>query len=122
MNKKTDIVFNSEKDKKRNYQIASGYITETVVLFEKESIYAVINANGQVEFFDLNDKLIKSEKVPSVDDGKMVYDEISLNVENNQIIIGFPVCEWIDNYPHCDGEHDRWDKKIIGWNDVKFSM
>lgn len=122
MNKKADIIFNSESDNNKNFQIASGYISESVVLFENENVYAVVNANGNVDFYNMDDCLLSSMKAPSVDDGKQVYDEISLKVDNNQIVIGFPICKWIDNYPHCDGEHDRWDKQIIGWNKLSFQI
>lgn len=62
--------------------MASGYISETTILFEKESVVAVIQATGSVEFYNLDDKLIAEGKVPSVNDGKGMYQDIGCYVEN----------------------------------------
>lgn len=118
MARKIDIVFNSEKGKS-SFQIASGYISVTTVLFEKEDIVAVIDAKGAVEFYNINDELLAAGEVSAVESGRQVYEEVCCEADENAIIIRFPIVKWIDNYPHCDGEHDRWDSKIIGYHTLK---
>ena len=121
MVKKIDIIFNSEKENdKKHFQIASGFISETTLLFEKENIVALIHAKGSVEFYNMKDELLASGEVPAVDSGKGVYEEICCEVIENSIVLKFPIYEWIDNYPNCDGEYDRWDTRIIGYNTLTF--
>jgi len=123
MARKIDITFNSEKDNNKGYfQIASGYISETNILFEKENIVAVVQATGQVEFLNSEDLVLASGQVSPVDEGKGVYEEICCKVEDNLITLEFPIYEWIDNYPNCDGEHDRWDTRKVGSHTLKFDF
>lgn len=123
MDRKIDITFNSEKDSNKGYfQIANGYISQTVVLFERESIVAVINAKGCVEFYNMDCKLLATYKLPSIESGKQVYEEVALESQGDLLILKFPIYEWIDNYPNCDGEHDRWDTRVIGHNSVTFDL
>ena len=123
MARKVDITFNSEKDQYKGYfQIASGYISQTTILFENEGVVAVVEAKGAVEFYDLKDVLLCSGKVSAVDDGREVYEDVCCSVVGKMITIQFPIYKWIDNYPHCDGERDRWDKIIIGSYKLMYDM
>jgi len=116
MTDKIDSTFHSEKDSHTKlYQLASGHISQTAILFEKEGVVAVIQANGSVEFYNTDGVLIAAGSVPAEESGKGVYEEVSCQVENNLLTLRFPIYEWIDNYPHCDGEHDRWDTRIVGF-------
>lgn len=114
LERKIDIIFNSEVDINKSFHLASGYISETTILFEKENVVALINADGRVEFYNMQDELLIADKLPAVEGGKEVYDEVSCQVGNDSITLKFPIYEWIDNYPHCDGEYDRWDTRKIG--------
>ena len=120
MSKKADIIFDSENTYEKTYQIASGHISTTVIFFEKENVYAVIEAKGSVEFFDAEDNLIAKGSVPAVSDGREVYEEIRLSANGGIIKLEFPICKWVDNYTHFDGEHDRWDSVTIGYNKLLF--
>ena len=123
MSRKIDMVFNSDKDNSKGYfQIASGYISETVVHFEKENVILVIHADGRVEVFDMEDKLIAENSVPKSSGGREVYEEACCEVIDNTIVVKFPIYKWIDNYPNCDGEHDRWDTIKIGEHTVEFAL
>ena len=116
-----DIVFNSQTQNENVFQIASGYISQTTVLFEKEKVTAIISAKGSVDFY-VDEKLVSTQSVDAVESGREVYEQVKIQIAQGKIIIGFVVCEWIDRYPHCDGEHDRWDTKIIGYNNVEFNI
>ena len=122
MEKKFDIVFNSEKDNDKCFQIASGYISKTTILFENENIVAVVEAKGEVQFYNTNDELLSSGKLPANTGGREVYEEVCCQVNGDAITLKFPIYEWIDNYPNCDGEHDRWDTKTIGYNTLTFDL
>lgn len=117
-----DKVFNSEENIGiKSFQLATGYISSTTILFEKEKIVAKIEAKGHIDYFDCEDTLIASFDVPSQTGGKETYNEVLCETEENTIVLKFPIVEWIDNYPNCDGEHDRWDAQTIGYNTLKFN-
>ena len=123
MSRKYDIIFNSEKDSSKGYfQIASGYISETVVHFENENVVLVIHADGRVELYDMNDNLVAESKAVKSDGGREVYEEACCKVADNTIVVQFPIYKWIDNYPNCDGEHDRWDTVKIGEHTLELSL
>ncbi len=123
MEREIDIVFNSEKDSGKNsFQIANGYVSETAILFEKEGVVAVIEAKGHVDLYNMENELIASGNVPAEEEGKQVYQEVRCKVEGKTITISFAIVEWIDNYPNCDGEHDRWDSRTVGYHDLVFSL
>ncbi len=118
---KNDTIFKSDTQTgNAHFQIASGYISETSILFENENVVAVIEAKGQVSFYNTSDDLLAQVEVPAVKNGKGVYEEVLCQVKDNLIEIQFPIYEWIDNYPHCDGEYDRWDTRIVGYHTVTY--
>lgn len=116
-----DKIFNStESNEFKEFQLASGYISTTVIYFEIENIIAKIEAEGKVEFLDAEDNVLAAADVAEQTGGKEKYTDIMCGVEDNLIILKFPIVEWIDNYPNCDGEHDRWDSRTIGYNELSF--
>ena len=118
---KYDKIFNSSETKEQQYQLASGYISTTTVHFEEENIVAKIEANGVIEFFCGDDAESMALKMPEQTGGRQVYEDVICSVEENNILLNFPIVKWIDNYPHCDGEHDRWDSQTIGWHKLTFN-
>lgn len=109
------IEFNSERDTKdKYYHLACGFISETTIVFKHENVKAVIHAKGDVKFFDMNDNLIAAGKAPSVVFGRGLYEDISCQVKDNRIELLFPIYDWVDYYPNCDGEYDRWGTDIVG--------
>ena len=120
--KNYDNVFNSHAEATAKFDLANGYISTTTVLFEAEKTAVKIHAKGYVEFVDPDDQVIASINIPEQTGGKEVYTEMRCAVENGTILLKFPLIQWIDNYPHCDGEHDRWDTKIVGYHDLVFDL
>ncbi|MBR6801327.1 MAG: hypothetical protein IKM61_06220 [Eubacteriaceae bacterium] len=118
----SDFKFNSQNDHKREFQLASGYISETEILFENENITVKVHARGHVEFFDSCGKLLADVDLASQEGGREVYMDIVCDKEDDHIILQFPEYKWIDNYPNCDSENDRWDTIIIGNITVKFDV
>ncbi len=54
--------------------------------------------------------------------GKGTYSEVLYIADDDKITLKFPIVKWIDNYPNCDGEHDRWDTKTIGYHTLVFDI
>ena len=117
-----DKQFNSQQEKELKIELANGYISTTKILFEAEKIVVKIDAKGVIDFLDFEDQVIASIDIPQQTGGKEVYTEVLCGVEDSCILLKFPIVEWIDNYPHCDGEHDRWDSKIIGYHKLVFDL
>lgn len=119
---KADYIINLSENTTKEIQIASGYISVTNILLENENIALEISANGTIVFYPPDDaKPIKAE-LPDSDGGREVYENVVIRKEDDNIIVSFPVYQWIDNYPNCDGEHDRWDTVTIGYHDVVYDL
>ena len=43
--------------------------------------------------------------------------DVLISADADKVTFKLPDYEWIDHYPNCDGESDRWDGKIIGVHD-----
>lgn len=119
---KYDQLFDSAAGGEKTFQLANGYISTTTVCFEKEQLLVKIEAKGSISFFDCEGKLLKSVTVPQEKEGKEVYTEVVCTVESGAVLLKFPIVQWIDNYPHCDGEHDRWDSRTVGYHVVRFDL
>ncbi len=114
------IIFDSEKvTAEATFPLANGYISETNICFEKEGVTALITAEGAVTFHR-DEQPMTTAQLPSVDSGKQVYDQVLCRVENNRIHLRFPIYQWVDHYPNCDGEHDRWSTKTVGYHTLTF--
>ena len=106
----------------KSFQLANGYIATTEILFEKEAVVARITAKGDVAFLDLTGQILASTTMEAQSGGKEVYTDVSCWADGGRIVLKFPIVEWIDNYPHCDGEHDRWDSKTVGYHVLTFDV
>ncbi|MBE6659220.1 MAG: hypothetical protein E7604_12370 [Ruminococcaceae bacterium] len=83
----------------------------TTVFFEKEGVILTANADGTAIFSNTDGEILYKTQAG----GKQhLFSRIQCNVCRNTIHVTFLIVVLIDNYPHCDGEYDRWDEKIIG--------
>ena len=120
MELKIDKTVCSDQQKNTGYfQIPSGYISEMSILFEKENVIAQVQAKGQAAFYDLDGQLLASGEVPAAG-GREVYEELCCQVEEGKLALLFPVYQWIDTYPNCDGENDRWIARKVGAHTLTF--
>ncbi len=115
-------ILDSVESNIQSFQLATGLIDTTKILFKREEIIAAITSKGFIEFFDIYGKFLDSVEVPDEIGGREVYEQVKCEIENNNIIIKFPIVEWIDNYPYCDGEYDRWDTRTIDHYTVTFNL
>ena len=104
-------------------EIASGFISITEVTFKNEKIIAVVRDNGDVKFRDMEGNSLASVSTPGSIGGRGRYEEIYCRVEGDVILIKFPIYEWVDYYPNCDGEYDRWLARVVGFRPpIAFSL
>ena len=92
------------------YQIDCENNKPVIVYFERENILLHASADGCAIFFDTDGNELFRDQA----DGKQRrFSKIYCCVRENKIIVNFPIIKWVDNYPHCDGEYDRWDEIIV---------
>ena len=99
------------------FDIACGFVSTTEVSFANEGIVAVVTAAGKVDFLDAARNMLASACVPADDDGRGCYVSLACKVEDDKIYLRFPIYSWTDHYPHCDGESDRWDARVIRYHE-----
>lgn len=107
-------------ESEQSFQLATGYISTTTVFFENEGILARIKAEGSVTLLNSAGELLAEFRAPRETEGRGVYEQVLCSVKDRKLLLRFPVVQWIDNYPNCDGEHDRWDSRIVGYYTVEF--
>ena len=103
--------------------LACGFISLTRIVFENEQLQVEIEARtGRIDFFDMADNKLLSAKATVPLDGDEKFSEVKCSVDNGQLLLGFPEYTYEDNYPHCDGEHDRWTKVIEGFRFLRYHI
>ena len=101
----------------RKFPLACGYYSATSFLFEKANFAVVINCNGKFTFYTVDGEEIQTIQGEPMTDGKGRYADILITTMDRCVIFKLPDYLWIDHYPDCDGESDRWDSRIVGVND-----
>ena len=118
---KTSVSSDSYLDSSRlesgyiRFGIACGYDFTTEVHFIHENILAVITAAGEVAFYDSDNQLLEKTTVAPDGDGRGCYQDVCCKAEQGKILVQFPIYSWVDHYPDCDGESDRWSARIIDY-------
>lgn len=103
--------------------LACGHISLNEIAFINENIIVNIEARtGQIEFCDSELNKLLSTRIETPSSGDEKFSEVKCIVESGQIKLGFPQYTYKDNYPHCDGEHDRWTKTISGFDFFNYNI
>jgi len=89
-------------------------IETSEVTFENEGIIAYADSLGHVD--------LPVSKDPSEKGHTAQYGDMKCALCENTIDFQLPVYGWDDNYPHCDGESDRWSRYVARWFSVKFNL
>ena len=107
---KYDYIYDSEK---QVYEAEVSINRETEpdlkVLFEKENIILHADRHGNATFYDVAGNEIHKGKAES----EISFNKIYVCIKEEKISVRFPIIEWIDHYPNCDGEYDRWSERIV---------
>ena len=124
MNKRTydsnqKLMWNGEKEYK--FPNLYGHVEDTELFFINERIYLTVKKEGCITFEDeARNELGGIEVRPSTKNG--MHDNVYCRYVDGKIRVWFPIVDYIDNYPSCDGEHDRWEVKYIGYDCVVFDI
>ena len=100
-------------------------INPTKVCFTQEQICVSMDSLGHIEFFDVGERSLGSADFPvSEDPSKYAhtaqYGNMECSADGCSVTVYLPIYYWLDSYPHCDGESDRWTRRIERWFRVVF--
>lgn len=121
LNLKIDFRFDSESDNGKSFQLKNEGIIETGILFEREKCVVMIAGRGTVDFY-CDDMRVAMGRLPEINGGMGNYDTVICAVNGDEIKLSFPIYQWIDTYPNCDGEYDRWITREIGCEKMAFNL
>ena len=103
--------------------LACGYISLNEIEFVYEKVIVIIEAcTGEIEFCDMQLNKLLSFRVQTPTEGDEKFSEVKCVVEGQKIKLGFPQYNYVDNYPHCDGEHDRFSKTVSGFDFICYDF
>ena len=116
------LIFDSAKSISGElFDLACGHISLNEISFLNEKIMVNIESRtGEIEFFGADSNKLLFTKIPTPSSGDEKFSEVMCIVEGDYIKLGFPQYVYKDNYPNCDGEHDRWEKSISGYDYLCF--
>lgn len=75
-----------------------------------------VENNGGAVFYVNGRAIAAAEKDDST------FNEVRLKWKQGRVAIEFGQIETVDNYPNCDGEHDRWSEKWVAYRTVALSL
>ena len=98
-----------------------GFVENTQVHCIHEHVYAVVLQRGSISIRDM-DGAVLAELTVTPDTKNGMHDNCYCKVEAGKLVLWFPQVRYIDNYPYCDGEYDRWDVVYTGYERVAFDL
>lgn len=90
-----------------------------VIFFEKEQIVLYVDTDGNAVFSTVDGAELYKTKAEETD---RRYLDFFCQVIDNTITVKFRTVKYIDHYPHCDGEHDRWSTIIVSESPVSYTI
>lgn len=114
------IIRTGEALSERRFHLACGYCTTTSFLFEKANFAVVIDCKGDFDFYTVGGEKLETVKAKRMTSGRECYEDIFITTTDDGVIFRLPDYSWVDHYPDCDGESDRWSSRIDGVNDEVF--
>lgn len=99
------------------FHLACGYYTTTSFLFKEANFAVVIDCGGEFTFYTVDGEVREVIRAKPMVSGRGVYEDIFITTTDTAVIFKLPEYTWIDHYPNCDGESDRWSSRIIGIRD-----
>lgn len=102
-----DAIFDSSSTiYEKEFAIDSEKDTPLTVFFEKENIVLQADCQGNAVFMNPDGIELYRSKAES----DRLFLKIYCKIKDNTVTVRFPVIEWVDHYPNCDGEYDRWSE------------
>lgn len=98
-----------------------GFIEDTQIEYIREQITLIVRQNGGICIEDRHlDKQIELVVPPTAHHGKHGGGTYALR--EDRLILRLDTYRVVDNYPHCNGEYDRWDDLHIGYVSISYDL
>lgn len=111
------IISSSESLKQERFHLSCGFYETTGFLFEDLNLQLSIHCRGEFTFSTPEGRPLKTVSAKPMDSGRGCYMDVMITRAGDTLSFQLPEYKWIDHYPNCDGESDRWDAGIIGIRD-----
>jgi len=108
------VIERSENLNAKQFHLSCGFYETTSFLFEKADFSVVIHCKGEFTFYTANGEKLETIKAKPMNSGRGCYMDVLITTKEDAVTFQLPDYEWIDHYPNCDGESDRWDTRIVG--------
>lgn len=100
-------------------------INPTTVTFPQEQVSAYVDSLGHIEFFDAQGNSLGCVDRPATESPDMYahsgqYGEVLCKADGQRVMLQLSVYRWEDDYPYCDGDSDRWMRRVAGWFQVTY--
>lgn len=89
------------------------------ILFEKEQVILYADTDGNAVFSAVDGVELYKTKA---EETERRYLDFFCQVSGSTITVKFRTVKYIDHYPHCDGEHDRWSRIIVSESPVSYTI
>ena len=110
------IPLNDHPEQQR-FHLSCGFYDTTSFFFEKANLRVDIHCCGSFTFYSADGAKLETFRLRPMDTGRECYMDVLITAADDAVIFRLPEYRWIDHYPHCDGESDRWSTEIIGIRD-----
>lgn len=111
------IITSSENMNQEHFHLSCGFYETTYFLFQNVNLRIDIHCKGEFTFCTAEGKKLKTIKAKPMNSGRGCYMDVLITTTKDMFIFQLPEYEWIDHYPNCDSESDRWGTRIIGIRD-----
>lgn len=104
---------------KQEFSLACGMISTTVIYFKEVNLLVKIEAEGELFFYNTQGERLATCSLPRQE---RRYNEVNCTLKDGEILFEFTLYTYVDNYPHCDGEYDRWEEIRAGSLNVRYDL
>lgn len=111
------IIQTLENPAQQRFHLSCGFYETTSFFFEPINLSVEIHCKGEFVFRTAEGEVLEKVQAQPMDSGRECYMDVLITSTEQEILFQLPEYAWIDHYPNCDGESDRWDAKIIGIRD-----
>ncbi len=78
------------------------------ILLEKENLVLEVCSQGDITLCDIDGKSIATKKVEPQKYPDRNFNSVLVKFFDSKVELNMLINKTVDNYPHCDGEYDRW--------------
>lgn len=98
-----------------------GHIDDTRMHFVNEKLFVTVKERGNITFAHEDGRVLAQVFVdPHTMNG--LHGDCLCTLCCGKILLFFPLYHFIDTYPDCDGEYDRWIAREAGFQRLEYDI